>query len=356
MKTNLIVHKYNPSSAPKVSVILLDWSVRKRFDSLDWLSKQNIPRNQYELIWVETYHRVIPEVMEKADVIITCGQKGLYHKHVGLNAGILHARGQIVTNCDSDAVYPPNFIESIIHMFYPKKTIEPQSLILMHYEWRTHETYPESLSDIKDLSNYSWKGGLWPNVGACMSVRKIDAIRYGGWDEHNSYRGYMAGADLTWRLINAGLPEIWHDQSVALWHFAHPQPNTVGADFSLKRWFEIAYPHVDLMPLTAVEAFSSGRILPLQENPEIHQLRMKLRQIGSQYEERFATMYPLVGLSKWKYFKMYVSIVINEAIKRFMYSQFLIMRSLFVGILKKVLGSQRYGTLRSLWRSIRDKK
>lgn len=346
----MIIHKQNSlSPAPKVSVILLDWSVRERFNSLDWLSKQNVPRDKYEIIWVEFYRRVIPEVMKKADVVITCEGNGLYHKHVGLNAGILYARGQIVTMCDSDVVFPPNFIESIIHMFSIDNAIESQSLVLMHYEWRTSATYPENLSDIKDLKNYLW-WDLCPNVGACVSVRRMDAIRYGGWDEHKSYRGYIAGADLPWRLVNAGLPEIWHDQSVTLWHFSHPAPNVGGTSFSLKRWFEIAHPHIDLIPLTAVEVFSSGRILPLQENSEIHQLRMKSRRIGTKYEEKYATMYHVAGLSKWQRFKLYVLLVVIEAMKRFRHSLFLKIRSLFLRALKKIFGFRKYEMLKSWWR------
>ena len=55
--------------------------------------------------------------MEQADVVITCGQKGLYHKHRGYNIGLLHARGAITVICDSDAVYPPGFISSILTAF-----------------------------------------------------------------------------------------------------------------------------------------------------------------------------------------------------------------------------------------------
>lgn len=37
----------------KVSVILLDWSVREHFQALHFLKTQNVPRSQYELIWVK---------------------------------------------------------------------------------------------------------------------------------------------------------------------------------------------------------------------------------------------------------------------------------------------------------------
>src|SRR5215475_13175401 len=288
LASSINVHKRNLRSAtPQVSLILLDWSVRESFHALDWISQQTVPRDQYEIIWVDLYHRVVPAVMEKADVVITCGQHGLYHKHVGYNVGLLNARGQIVTVCDSDAVFPPNFIDSIINTFQSDRTDEPTSIVLMHYEKRTKETYPKDLSDVNQLHSYQWMD-LWPNVGACVSIRKLDAVRFGGFDEHRSFRGYFCGPyELAWRLVNAGFPEIWHDESVCLFHFAHPHSNEWK---NRDGWYEIACLHVDCHAIAAVEGFSKGRLLPLKENPEIHQLRMRQRRIGTRFEEKYAWM------------------------------------------------------------------
>jgi len=349
--TKITNHKYDNGRNPTVSIILLDWSCRESFHSLDWLMKQNVPRKDYEIIWVELYDRVIPDAMKKADVVITCGQKGMYHKHVGYNAGLLHAKGQVICVCDSDAVFSPDFISSIINAFNLPSP-EPSSLVLMHYEWRTKHTYPAEKFAIEDLSNYEWSD-LWPNVGACMSVLRADAVRFGGFDEHSSYRGYLCGPyDLGWRLVNAGIAEIWHDPSVALWHFAHPDPAaSFGQSFSFKLWREKAYPHIEHHALTAVEAFSSGRLLPLRENPEVHQLRMSLRRVGTKYEERFATMTHLAGFSRWRLFKSYASLMM-EPIRRINLNPM----SFAKGQSKKVIGQRRYGSLKSWWYSVRDKE
>ncbi|PYS41064.1 MAG: hypothetical protein DMG14_08615 [Acidobacteria bacterium] len=286
------IHKNNERPpAPLVSIILLDWSCRERFHALDWLNRQTVPRHQYELIWVELFDRIVPKVLDEADVLITCGQRGTYHKHEGYNAGLLQSRGQIITVCDSDVVFPTDFVESIVNSFQFSQG-EAQPLVLMHYEWRTDSEYPDDLVDIDRLSGFKWQK-LWPNVGACVSVRRIDAIRFGGFDEHYSYQGFICGPyDLAWRLVNAGLPEIWHDPAVALWHFAHPAPYFHPRLFSFRnlcRWFEITHPHCEYHALTAVEAFSTGRVLPLKENPVVHRLRMSLRRIGTPYEETYAT-------------------------------------------------------------------
>ncbi len=140
-----------------------------------------------------------------------------------------------------------------------------------------------------------------------MSVRRVDAIRFGGFDEHPSFRGYLCGPyDLGWRLVNAGIPEIWHDERVTLWHFAHPEPNSPPGVFSVKRWREITHPHLEYHALTAVEAFSTGRLLPLKENPEVHKLRMSLRQIGTRFEKRYARMTGPAGFSWWERLKLHL--------------------------------------------------
>jgi len=298
---SVIVHKKNRSrTTPLISVILLDWSCRERFHALDWLAKQTVSRERYELIWVELFDRVVAQALEGADVLITCNQKGMYHKHKGYNAALLESSGNIVTVCDSDAVFPANFFESIITSFRASDGgAEP--LVLMHHEWRTDAEYPSHLTSIEDLSAFQWKE-LWPNVGACVSVRRSDAIRFGGFDEHPSYRGFVCGPyDLAWRLVNAGLPEISHDPGVALWHFAHPAPYFHPLNFSfrnLRRWFEVAHPHFEYHALTAVEAFSTGRLLPLEENPDVHRLRMSMRRIGSSFEEQYAWKTDHTGFSK----------------------------------------------------------
>ena len=162
-------------------------------------------------------------------------------------------------------------------------------MVLMHHERRSTHTYPLDLTNVSQLPQYGWET-LLPNVGACMSVRRMDALHVGGFDEHPSFKGYFCGPyDLAWRLVNAGLPEIWHDERVTLWHFAHPDPPaTLGQTFSWKLWREVTYPHIDRHALTAVIAFSTGRILPLRENPRVYERRMAGRRIGSAYEARYA--------------------------------------------------------------------
>ena len=283
----LHIHKApGPDGAPLVSIILLDWNCREQFHTLEWLSRQTVARDRYELIWIDLYERVAPEALSLADWVMTCGQSGMYHKHKGYNIGLLHARGQVVTVCDSDAVFPPDFIASIISAFELEQRPEPKPLVLMHHEQRSNHTYPRKLENIEQVLRYDWVE-LWPNAGACMSVAKRDALGFGGFDEDESLRGYICGPyELGWRLVNAGIAEHWHEQ-VFLWHFAHPHSN---AKENKESWSEIVAPHVDFHARAAVEAFSHGRLLPLTMNAEVQARRLEQRRIGSAYEAKFAAM------------------------------------------------------------------
>lgn len=309
-----VVHKHQqPEKRPRLSLILLDWSCRERFDTLDWLQRQDVSSDDYELLWIELHDRVVPDALAKADLVITCHQGRPYHKHLGYNIGLLHARGELICVCDSDAVFPRDFVSSVFRSFYPHGAADPIPLVLMHHELRTSFTYPEGLADAEDLKNQDkWKWWpLVPNAGACMTVRRADAIRFGGFDEDESFRGYLCGPyDLGWRLVNAGLPEIWHHTDCVLWHFAHPDP--VGANGfapQLRLLRENAYPHVDMHALTAVEAFSSGRFQPRKENRRIFDLRMADRRIGTPFEEKYSAMLGPAGFPKMLVARMHLAMV-----------------------------------------------
>src|SRR5579883_3376326 len=49
-------------AAPVVSLILLDWNCRESFHALDYLARQDVPRDDYEIIWIEFYDRRADEI------------------------------------------------------------------------------------------------------------------------------------------------------------------------------------------------------------------------------------------------------------------------------------------------------
>lgn len=260
-----------------LSIILEDWGVRERFHTVDWLSNQTVPRDQYEIIWVELYHRVVKHVLDKVDHLLTLHQTGLYHKHKGMNAGLAKAQGRIVTLCDSDAVYPPDFVASVINHFSTERKV------LFHYQYRTPDFYPDGVTDFELITKQHSFPFQWPNVGACLSLLWRDAIGFGGVDEDESYRGLICGHnELAWRIVNSGVPEVWDDKAIT-YHFAH-----AGSDGGSHHERIPNARHEDMHNMTGVEAFRQGRLLPLVENAEIHQLRMHQRIIGTEFEKKYA--------------------------------------------------------------------
>jgi glycosyltransferase involved in cell wall biosynthesis len=332
----------------KVSVILLDWPCHKSSNALDSLSRQNIPRDQYELVLVEFYGRMVPEEMEKTDVVISCGQDGLYHKHVGYNVGLLHTKGQVIAICDNDAVFPSDFVASIIASFNLNFSNKPSSIVLIHDQQRTSEQYPKGPSDSDELQQYSWINS-WSNVGACMSVRKIDAIRFGGFDEHVCFLGYFGGFyDLGRRLVNASISEVRHDWSTTLRYLAHPYlPASFDQSFSWKLWHTVAYPTIEHQR-TSFE----GRLLPFKENPGVHKLRMSLRRIGTVYKERHAAMVGLSGFSKGERLQLYLT-VLWETCKVAIIKRNKWLFDVSKKALRRLIGPRAYGVLRSWWRFLR---
>ena len=281
---------------PRVSVILVDWSVRESFHSLDYLNRQTVPRDQYELLWVEYYGARPDEITQRLehsldhsahpclDYWLRLGMPttSYYHKHLLYNVGLLASRGEIITICDSDAIFTPTFIERTIEAFER----EPELVLHMdEVRSQSHEFYPFNYPSIEQVlqspcSNLvdgrpagAPRADGTPvndilhtgNYGACFSARRDDVIAIGGADEHLDYLGHVCGPyDMTFRLVNDGKKERWHD-SEWLYHVWHPgsqgERNYVG-------------PHDGRhMSMPALLARESGRILPLVENPGIRALR-----------------------------------------------------------------------------------
>jgi hypothetical protein len=72
---------------------------------------------------------------------------------------------------------------------------------------------------------------------------------------------------------------------------------------------------VDFHAWKAVEAFSTGRLLPLLENPRIHAERMRSRTIGTPYETRYATMTGPSGFSRRASLRLRLTFFLEPAMK-----------------------------------------
>jgi hypothetical protein len=277
-----------PVVSPRVSVVLLDWSVRESFHCLRYLNQQRAGREDYELIWIEYYGRRPEELAKSLDqesptrldqwVVLGMPENCYYHKHMMYNIGIAVSRGDVVCICDSDAMFSDTFIDAIIAGF-----AESGRIVLHMDEVRNNDkkfypfNYP-SVSEVLGRGAVNWRDGKTigvsdtvdplhtRNYGACFCARRDEIIAIGGADEYIGFVGHVCGPyDMTFRLVNNGCREVW-DATEYLYHVWHPgqagDQNLVGPHDGR---------HISTIALSAAK---EGRIMPLKENAAIAALRM----------------------------------------------------------------------------------
>ena len=311
-----ILFEHRLQQQPEVSIVLLDWSVRESFHILDYLEHQDVPRESFEVIWIEYYDRRLedielrlnkcaafgyPPVVDKW-IVMNMPKDIYYHKHLMYNLGIVAGSGRIITVCDSDAFVRPSFVRSIIESF------EEDSNIVLHMdEFRNvnKKFYPfnyPSFEEVTTLDCINSVGGKprgivdlsdplhLRNYGACMCALRKDLIAIGGADEHMDYLGHICGPyDMTFRLVNAGKREVWHPNEW-LYHTRHPGQAGEGNYLG---------PHDGRhMSTTALDVIRTGRMLPLVENPAIRSLR--LNGDGIYYSTLMSQVIPSLEIDKWK--------------------------------------------------------
>ncbi len=278
----------------KVSVLLIDWSVRESFHSIHYLNNQKgVERGDYELIWVEYFTRRMPELEQarkdgSLDHYLVLGNTTpYYHKHVAWNEGFLASSGEVVVLCDSDAMFTENFISSIIDHFSKNsntflhldeirnnnKSLWPFSYPaweeIMHMPgltlWDEGHHCTIGLSPKSADKSYLEKLNIL-NYGACFCTKREDYLRFGGLDEHETYIGYICGPyDLTFRMRNGGLREAWHPTEFLL-HTYHPWTSPE---------VDLYGPHIHHNSTTCLKHRIDGTTMPLDENEKIRQKRLQ---------------------------------------------------------------------------------
>jgi hypothetical protein len=267
---------------PKVSIVLLDWSVRESFHLLHYLRAQSAPRDSFEVLVIEYYSRVSTAAQRYASEIDTWAllempEECYYHKHLMYNAGIAFSRGEICVFCDSDAMVRDTFVGAIAGEF----DRDPE--IVLHIDQfrnMRRDLYPfrfPSFDEVLGPGCANNVGGITRgladsddplherNYGACMCARREDLIAIGGSDEHVDYLGHICGPyDMTFRMVNHGRREMWHD-SEFMYHTWHPGQAGVANYLG---------PHDGRhVSTTALDALATGRVQPFAANAAVAHLR-----------------------------------------------------------------------------------
>ena len=257
---------------PLITLILVDWGVRESFHLLDYLKNQTIDNSQYEITLIEFFSKKSKAAeVHKSQIdtwlLLENSVNMPYHKHVMYNQGVSIANGEICVICDSDAMVKPTFLESIIKSF-----AENPNIVLHIDQFRNNSKgyYPFNFPSFDEVigegcinnSNGKTRGIFQEedviharNYGACMSVLKKNFIKIGGADEHPEYAGYICGPyDLTFRMQNAGLKEVWLDNEFT-YHTWHPGAAGTDENFGWSDGLS--------MSGVALDALVTGRVLPL---------------------------------------------------------------------------------------------
>lgn len=312
-----ILFETNISIQPKLSIILVDWSCRDSFHVLDYLNSQTVPRDQYEIIWIEYYSCRSSQIEEKLRksqqlnkpavvdkwIVMEMPDDVYYHKHLMYNVGIIVSKGKITAICDSDAIVKPTFIESIIKAFEDNPDMVLHMDQVRNADKRFYPFNYPSIDEITGKGCINWVNGKTAgifekkdsihvrNYGACMCALREDLISIGGADEHIDYLGHICGSyELTFRLINNGKKEVWHEEEF-LYHVWHPGIN--GKNNYLG-------PHDGMnMSVTALDILKNGRVMPFVENDAIREFRLNGKNVIS-LEKLFTLAVSAERIRKWK--------------------------------------------------------
>jgi hypothetical protein len=273
--------------APKVSIVLLDWSVRESLHSLTYLNRQTAPRENYELIWIEYYGRQLEHLTDmfakdtpmRIDQWIMLDMPGrcYYHKHLMYNIGIAASRSDIICICDSDAIFKDTFVDTIISAFAGNDRIVLHLDEVRNNDKRFYPFSYPSISEVLASGAINWENGKTTgvrdtvdplhtrNYGACFCAKRNELIEIGGADEHIGFVGHICGPyDMTFRLVNNGCREIWHETEY-IYHTWHPGQ---AGDHNLLGPHDGR--HVSSI---ALDAKRHGRVMPLKENAAIAALK-----------------------------------------------------------------------------------
>lgn len=209
---------------PKITVVMVDGSFRESFHAIRFFADQTLAASDYELLWVEHFDEVDPqlpaEMAPHAHFRTIClghPRSGVYYPSRCFNRGIAEARGEIIVIPDADVVPEGDFLENVLrdHMEcdrlveYFHRSNEPEA---EHRE----EVCLEHLRRVCKVTNPA-------NHGACLSVRKRWLLEINGYDEHTIFStGFHANdLDVYYRLRNLGLLVRWHPTQ-RLYHPWHP--------------------------------------------------------------------------------------------------------------------------------------
>ena len=206
----------------KISVIMYDGGYRERFHIIDCLNNQTIDKDMYEILWVEHFDKVKPELERKENVkIIKLNRKPPLFISYCWNEGIKRGTGDLLVLIDGDVYIDNYFLETVLEdhvkneelVMYFYRLEEPKPLVPPR---KLKPIDPGYLKKVCRLTNPV-------NYGGCLTVRKKWLLEVNGYEQFECFAGdvYAGGKELYTRFKNLGLHVKWNPK-VMLYHPWHP--------------------------------------------------------------------------------------------------------------------------------------
>lgn len=204
----------------RISIVMVDGGFRENFRPIEYWLNQTLPRNQYELIWVDYTDRVATEITALPKV--RCFALGRDDEPQVLayafNEGIRRARGEIVVLPDADVACEPDLLETVAN-----ELTEDHELVL--YVLRLDQPKAHFRPD-QDLGHLRRTCSIKHtyNYGGCTAVRREWLIKMNGYEQLPFFAAYhYNGGDNYIRFKNMGLKVRWHPTQ-RVYHPWHPVP------------------------------------------------------------------------------------------------------------------------------------
>lgn len=207
---------------PTISVIFVDGSYRSHFTAVDSLEEQSFSKQDYEILWVEYFGGVRKELLQKESAYsnfktYTLNRSGIYISGFCFNAGIQHAKGELIVIPDADVLFENNFLEKI---WQEHQKNEKLVMYIYRYDEPLRKE-PTSLTKEELEKNCVLTNPI--NYGGCCTVRKKWLLAVNGYEQLEIFKtgAHANGLDLATRLKNLGLHIMWHPE-LKMYHPWHP--------------------------------------------------------------------------------------------------------------------------------------
>lgn len=234
--------KETKADKPLLSVIvcgLAGWTV---VETLEALAIQTLPRNLFEIIYVDCYATVPPEANSFADYILTLDQQEfLENQAIGYYEGFAQARGELLMIVQPNEVLPEDMLSNIMTAFYGGNVD-----VEIDENWES-ECRPKSLVLCNEARNSAHAPGF-----AVFPV--CNSVRAGGIETIEPFQGGVSCvANLIDRMARMGTPVFrlssrnWQQTSLTPWWTYGEKEDALLTKISKVLWPEVYEPD-EFMP------------------------------------------------------------------------------------------------------------